>query len=552
MRNRLRVRLRRLREPKYLIGTLIGVAYFGFIFFGRGRNRGPGLMWAINRAPDTAELVVAFFLFATTVLGWVWTRSKPALPFTLAEVQHLFPAPISRRDLVRYRLLRSQVGTLIGGAVMALIFRPGSGFEGLRVFVGVSLLMATLNFHMVGISLNRAQHGARRWIPLAFVAMAALIVGGTVVTNWGAMVTTARTGGDLAGHIERVGSTGAVAVILWPFRAIARVPMAESTSAFLMMLPAALALLALNYIWVLRSDAPFEEASAELSVKLDKIRRGGFQALRQPRPAKRTPFTLAPHGRPETAILWKNLISMGRVYSGVMFLRILPILLFAAMMTSRGRGDRADGLAALCVVGAAFTLLLGPQMARSDLRQDLTALATLKTWPIRGAALVRGAILAPACVLTAIVFLALTAAAVLSTNAPFATVATRWSLLAAALFIAPGIVLTQLLAQNGLAVTFPSWVAIGTNNRAGGIDVIGQRLLVMFAVVLALVVSLLPAAIVAGVGAGIVYLMTGTVPVVLAGALAGVTLVVEAFVGSELVGAVLERSDISVLDAPES
>ena len=100
-------------------------------------------------------------------------------------------------------------------------------------------------------------------------------------------------------------------------------------------------------------------------------------------------------------------------------------------------------------------------------------------------------------------------------------------------------------------MTFPSWVAIG-NNRAGGVDVVGQRLLVMIAVVLALVVSLLPAAIVAGIGAGVVYLLTGTISVVLAGALAGGALLFEAFAGSEFVGVILEKSDISALDAPES
>ncbi len=551
MRNRLQVRLRRLREPKYLIGTLFGVAYFGFIFFGPGRG-GPGLMGAISKARVMAELAVAVFLFGTTALGWLWPRSKPALPFTLAEVQNLFPAPISRRDLVRYRVIRSQVGTLFAGAIMALIFRPGSGIAGLTVFLGVSLLMATLNLHMIGVALSRARGGPRHSIPLAIIVGMVVVFGATIASHWGELVTAAGTGaGDLARSIESLGTTGALGIILWPFRAVARLAMADSVLAFLAALPGAAGLLALNYVWVLRTDAPFEEASAELSEKLDKIRRRGVNALRQPRASKRTPFTLAPHGRPEIAILWKNLISMGRVFSWVVLLRVLPILVFVAMALSRGRGETADALAAACVFIAGFTLLLGPQMARGDLRQDLTALATLKTWPIRGAALVRGEILAPACVLTAIAFLALIAAAVLSTNAPFAEVAGRWSLLLAALFIAPGIVLTQLLAQNGLAVTFPSWVAIG-NNRAGGVDVIGQRLLVMIAVVLALVVSLLPAAIVAGVGAGVVYLLTGTVSVVLAGALAGGALLVEAFAGSEFVGVILEKSDISVLDAPES
>jgi hypothetical protein len=552
MRNRLQVRLRRLREPKYLIGTMIGLAYFGFIFFGRGGGSGsPGLMWAIGKGRGLAELAVATFLFGTSLLAWVWPRSKPALPFTLPEVQHLFPAPIARRDLVRYRVLRSQVGTLFAGAIMAIIFRPGSGLEGLTVFLGISLVMATLNLHMTGIALSRARRGASYWTPVAMVGAAVASVAGTVLMNWGELAAAAISGESLGSEIERLGTTGAIGVILWPFRAVARVPMAQSVTAFLMALPAALALLLLNYMWVIRTDTPFEEASAELSEKIDKIRRGGMKALHPPRVSKRTPFTLAPHGRPEIAILWKNLISMGRVYSWVMLLRVLPILLFVAAMLSRGRGGTADGLAVACVFGAGLALLLGPQIARSDLRQDLTALATLKTWPIRGAALVRGEILAPACVLTAIASLALITAAVLTTNSPFGDLATRWSLLVAALCVAPGIVLTQLLAQNGLAVTFPSWVAIG-NEKSGGVDVIGQRMLVMIGVALALAVSLIPALIVAAVGAGILYLFTGTVSVALAGALAGAALLAEAFAGSEVIGAILERSDISVLDAPEA
>ena len=36
-RNRLRVRLRRLREPRYLIGAFVGAAYIYFSFFARFR-----------------------------------------------------------------------------------------------------------------------------------------------------------------------------------------------------------------------------------------------------------------------------------------------------------------------------------------------------------------------------------------------------------------------------------------------------------------------------------------------------------------------------------
>jgi ABC-2 type transport system permease protein len=412
------------------------------------------------------------------------------------------------------------------------------------------LLMGTVNLHMTGVSLSRAAQGWRRRLPQAIAATAVLVVIGTVAAHWSELTTAAATGGSVAAVLNRLSTTGAVSIVLWPFRTLARLPLAHSGTAFLIALPPVLALLAINYLWVLRTDVPFEEASAELSEKLDLLRRRGARAVRQPRASTRTPFTLAAQGRPEVAILWKNLISMGRMLSWVMLVRIGAITVFLATMLSRGRSSSASLMTFAGLFVAGFALVLGPQMMRSDLRQDLGALAVLKTWPIRGAALVRGEVLAPALVLTAIVFVALIAAAATSVQAPFAAdIPNRWSLLVAALLVAPGLLLAQMLVHNALAVIFPSWVSIGA--RPGGVDVVGQRLLVMVAVMLALVAAVLPAAIVAGAAVGLVYMVTGTSSVVLAGVLGGATLLVEVWIGSEVIGAILERSDISAVDAPD-
>ena len=52
--------------------------------------------------------------------------------------------------------------------------------------------------------------------------------------------------------------------------------------------------------------------------------------------------------------------------------------------------------------------------------------------------------------------------------------------------------------------------------------------------------------------AGVLYLLIGTIPIVLPAALAGIALFIEAFVGTEFIGAVLDRSDISAVDARET
>jgi ABC-2 type transport system permease protein len=550
-RNRIRARLRRLREPRYLIASVLGVGYFWLVVFRRGgRNTSAG-MAGMADVTLAVQVGATLMLFAGAAVAWIWPRSgRPALPFTRAEVQHLFTAPIARHHLIRYRVLRSQISAAVVGGIITLLFRPMGVAEGLSNFLGLSLVLATINLHLTGVSLSRLSGSARGWIPRLVAAGAVAIVAVTAAMHWSMLTALAARRGDLVGELSRLTTSGVAGAVLWPFRALANVVLAQSPEAFLVAAPWAIALLLLNYMWVLRTDVPFEEASAELAVKLDDIRRRGPEALRSPPRAKKPPFTLSPHGRPETAILWKNLISMSRVLSWTMLVRVAPLIVFISMAFATGRRSSATILAVAALFIAALTVVLGPQMTRNDLRQDLAALGVLKTWPIRGAALVRGEVLAPAIVLIAIASIALVTAAVVSTKTSLpAPITNRWSWLVAALLVAPGFVLTQLLAQNGLAVMFPSWVSIG---RRGGLDAMGNQMLILVAVVLAVLAAVLPAAIVAGIGTGIIYLMTGTFPVVVAGVLAGGTLLVEAFIAAEIVGAFLDRSDISALDAQES
>ena len=551
MRNRIGVRLRRVRQPRYLIASLLGSAYFLFIIAGQFNPDAPGMLRAISRARDSAAVGAAIFLFGAAAIAWIWpTSGRAAMSFTRAEVQHLFTAPVPRRQLLRYRLVRSQIGVLVGSAIVTLLLRPRGFAEAAMVYLGITLLTATLGVYLAGVSLSRASHGPRRWVPQSIAAAAVLAVGATLAMNWTELTALAASGGGAAAEIDRLTRSGIAGIILWPFRTITSLPLSASPGAFLGALPWAFLLLGALYIWVIRTDVPFEEASAELSEKVAELRRRGPDAMLRPRTAVRTPFRLATHGRPETAILWKNLISMGRVLSWTTLVRVAPLLILLSLALSRGRADSGTVLSFACLFIAGYTLVLGPHVTRSDLRQDLAHIGLLKTWPIRGAALLRGEMMAPAMVLIVLASLALVAAAVISPEGSFGEeITSRWNWLLTALLVAPGVVLSQLLAVNGLAVTFPSWIAIGPRQ---GTDVFGQRLLVMLTVTLGLVVALLPAAIIGGIGAGIVYGVTGAVWPVVFGVLAGTTLLVEVWAGTEVIGAILDRTDLAAVDAQES
>src|SRR5258706_3684698 len=107
IRNRVRVKLKRLRQPRYAAGLIVGGLYlyrFAFrnLFLGSrsGRTTGsPLLLLARFTAPlqTTASLV----LFALAAAVWLLPGFKPPLTYSRAEVQFLFQSPLSRRQLVQ-------------------------------------------------------------------------------------------------------------------------------------------------------------------------------------------------------------------------------------------------------------------------------------------------------------------------------------------------------------------------------------------------------------------------------------------------------------------
>jgi len=145
-RNRLRVRLRRLREPRYLIGAIVGAAYLYFTFFarmratrGEVRRRGTGAppMLALAAVRGSAPGAVGLALMTMTALGWLLPFDSGLLDFSEAEIQFLFPAPVSRRALLIHRMIRSQIGLLFGGVIIGVAMPTFSGYARLRAGIAM-------------------------------------------------------------------------------------------------------------------------------------------------------------------------------------------------------------------------------------------------------------------------------------------------------------------------------------------------------------------------------------------------------------------------------
>src|SRR2546421_12599408 len=99
-RNRLRMRLRRLREPRYLIGAIVGAAYLYFSVFARMRSRGsigrrrggPASVPAIAALRAGAPAAAGLALLTLSAISWILPFDSGLLDFSQAEVQFLFPA----------------------------------------------------------------------------------------------------------------------------------------------------------------------------------------------------------------------------------------------------------------------------------------------------------------------------------------------------------------------------------------------------------------------------------------------------------------------------
>lgn len=563
-RNRVMVRIRRLREPRYMIGALAGAAYVYVSFFRRfSRPRRParGGFPATSLAALVAgrEAMVTGWagaaLLALAALAWIVPTDSSLLDFSAAEINFLFPGPVSRRQLLIHRMTRSQV-PLLFGAVMSSLVVPFAAASRLRFALGVFVILVTMRAYFTGVTLARtrltaAPPAARlmAWAPFILIVAAVGTVGAAVGRAYG--VTP---GGDPALWFERASEAiraGVAGVALQPFVALVRPVFAGSYRDFWVRFAEALVVLAVTVGWVLRSDEAFQDAAQAVQ------ERNATKKISAPGRTRLTGWALPLTGRTEMLFLWKNGLQTLR---GTNLSQALPLLVPLAVLTVVGATARmsathARGPAAAFATGslavAGFCALLGPQAMRSDLRGDLLHLELLRTWPVRGAAVIRGEILWPTGLLTCAAWFALICATIFSEAAfPKLDVASRLSLAAAAILVAPALIAAQFTVHNAAAVLFPAWVPTG-RQRPRGFDAMGQRLILFGGVVIALAVIVGPGAIAGAIVTFVFYRVIGPVSLVPAAVACVMLVVIEVLVITEMLGAAYDRIDLSQVERAE-
>jgi hypothetical protein len=479
-------------------------------------------------------------------------------------VAFLFPAPITRRALINFKLLKSQSAILFSSLLMTVIGRGWGGGNFLIRAVGWWALLSMFNLHLLGSSFAVTMlmdRGISTWQRRA-IFLGAVTAAAAGVFLWVRAALppfpTALGAQDvarIAEYARQVLRAGPLPYLLFPFRLMVAPYFAANFAQFLRAIGPALAMIGLHYWWVTRSNIAFEEASMERSRKdaerIVAARSGNWRAMKKPKKAARAPFALSSTGNPAVALFWKNLISAGQYVTARVWLLLVWCAIIAGGILRSNGGRAVDlqmGILFLAGMLVIMSLVSGPQMLRNDLRQDLPAADLLKMYPMPGWQILLGEVLAPAVMLAALQWLLLVLAFIFCPSriqAHPVLLLTRLGVAASAALVLPFIDLIAMLIPNASVLFFPAWFQLGKEGPRG-FETTGQQLILMFGQMLVLVISLVPAAAAfAALFFAASFFLGHPVGVFLGGIAAAIVLAGEAALGIKLLGNVFERFDLS-------
>lgn len=504
LKNRLWQRLRRLREPRYLIGAIAGAAYFWFLIFRRASGGGNGkllILKTMSISPvvaDFASIVVLIIM----ILAWALPGDSGGIEFSESEIAFLFPAPLHRRDLILYKILRAQPQAIFSALVMTVI-----GWWRQGLFIGVYVTISVLSIYFMFVTLGRAR------LKLAGIGFLSRLIG--VAAILAGLFWLARF------EFRNISFAGVKTgqdffkLLKVPFE----IPLIVKTILFIPHLfasaaiPSSLTSLAVSALSVIAlgvgffylaaaMNVSFEEASIAASQKRssrrDRVRgqRSGSFVLFRRAPAL---FRLQEKGPTEVAFIWKNLIALMRTSIGWVggFAMMMTFMLGIALWFHEPNIYMAMGVMLFCLSG--MFPLFSPTIFANDLRLDMTRIEVLKSYPISGERLVAAEIAAPLAVIAILEMLFATLSSVLirlsgHEGTLMKYVATPQFIVTVLLLTVP-VCAVQLLIRNAMPVLFPAW-AMRSKDEPRGFVMTGQRLVMLAGNLLVLAVALIPAAVV--------------------------------------------------------
>ncbi|HEY9227062.1 MAG TPA: putative ABC exporter domain-containing protein [Gemmatimonadaceae bacterium] len=500
-RNRLRVIARRVRAPRYAAALVVGILYL-WAFLVRPLHSGGDVPVMLGKP---TEMIVTLLAVITLMGSWLFGSDATALAFTQAEVSLLFPAPLTRRALIGYKLFRAQIAVLINALIWVFVLRRGgSALHPMLRAISLWVLFSTLNLHRLGAALVRSslrEHGApgvrrNRWSTIAFGVLGlALLVG---LSNHREQLTAGQGIGHFFTALGAALAAPPASWALYPFHLVVAPTFAQTAAAWVHLIGPAVVVLAAHMWWVFRADTAFEDAaiqaSADRARRLEEMRSRRTLAIPKPVRGVKSTIALASVGHPAVAVFWKNILCLRRTAQLRLFIGPLTmaVVLGAALTADRDAGNDVAAIIATSALSlAAMLLVFGGRLIRNDMRQDMQHLPFLKALPVAPGELmiaeVASSALPMAAVQVSLIVIAYISAAL--TNFSLIDANIRLGVLIAAPIAAVALNAALMTIQNGTAVLFPGWIRLGPAVSTG-VEALGQNVLATVANLVSLVLAL--------------------------------------------------------------
>ncbi len=482
LRGIFRKQWRRARTPSGAIFAVLGMlaiaGWLTSIFAGsciRGR---------VESSPDALVDLARTAGLVLTVLTIVGATGHRGLYLPKEEIEPLFAAPVTRADLVRYRLLARFGQGIMGGIIFGVITSQRAPVA-IFGFLGAFVAMQTLNVFgqtaaiLFGLFEKKTlERVAKRPLQIAgflsIIAMAALgyyaVVGGLLHDRGGPMNPAAAPEG-----LTLVARHPIVVALSAPFTPWVNLMVATSFTQFLSWLPICLAIFLLLVEVTARLPVDYRELSLETAANVaERIRRarraGGGVAAAKAAPGsagRRIPWLF---GRgPLGAVAWTKTASIVRRARGTIMMSI--IVMFVISMITRGFGQARGGdpiLGRAITFAAMGTLYLSFGL-RFDFREELDRMDRIKTWPLPSATIFLGMLLPEWLLISSVMLVGLIGLQAVAGSF------TLWSV--AVTLTAPFLAFAWIATDNIVFLFSPVRLAPGSDS---GLNLAGRSLALMF------------------------------------------------------------------------
>lgn len=336
--------------------------------------------------------LISLGLFAATTCIVLFSSGEASVYFTASEVAYLFPAPVTRKQLLTYKLIKSLMG-IIGISVFIMLLSMSRIQSSLSRLIGTVLTISFLQLVTMNVAFLRQilEHKVHLWIRRVLGTGLGLLV--LIAVNQ--MMQSAAMG-DWAAVMKTIHGSTVGRCLLAPFSVFTSMLRATDLNSFFIAVAIVLVIDASLLILAFRLDALSLEAafaiSEKVTAKLKLVQsKGVWQAFGTPTSAvaKRRVVQL-PFWAGVGPVVWQRMTTTFRASTQLFWMLGAAVLVAAGIVYAVAKSGPGAAVAPFFGVGAMGYMSL---LVCLTLQNDIERVGFLKSLPLRTVSIVIGEML---------------------------------------------------------------------------------------------------------------------------------------------------------------